>query len=182
MFLLKLYTHYVAEGWAIFTPTYNGACTLSWSWARWWVSRAAPSQRPQSWATWPAMCVPGHDHQRCVGQMQEKGVALNSGQEPHSLCPSEDVHDQTEDPWPSQPETLAQVNGKLRQEGETSSTIFFPSSTSLDSYKVMTLEGDIILTRMPKGSGPVKENNEIQTYTEPSIWYLRWKGQNTKFI
>lgn len=99
----------------------------------------------------------GHERRRRAGRVQE-GTGLDSCQELHGLLPCGAFV-----PKLKRPEALARGQHQLRQEGVTSSTIF--SIPYIISYvcKIMTLkEGDLILTWMPKGVGPVKESQEIQ--------------------
>ncbi|KFO96565.1 hypothetical protein N300_07004, partial [Calypte anna] len=66
------------------------------------------------------------------------------------------------------------MNGKLRQEGETSSMTF--SIPYLMSYisKIVTLEeGDLILTGCPEGVGSVQASSEIEAGISDvlSVWF-----------
>ncbi|XP_074052193.1 oxaloacetate tautomerase FAHD1, mitochondrial-like [Macrotis lagotis] len=72
------------------------------------------------------------------------------------------------------------VNDQLRQEGHTSSMIFSIPYLISSVSRIMTLEeGDIILTRTPKGVGPVEENDEMEAGIE-GIVSIRFKVERPK--
>ncbi|XP_008488682.1 acylpyruvase FAHD1, mitochondrial [Calypte anna] len=96
-------------------------------------------------------------------ECKKKGLPWTLAKGFRSSCPVSDFVPKEKIPDPHKLKIWLKVNGKLRQEGETSSMIF--SIPYLISYisKVITLEeGDLILTGTPAGVGSVQANDEIE--------------------
>ncbi|XP_027625749.1 LOW QUALITY PROTEIN: acylpyruvase FAHD1, mitochondrial-like [Tupaia chinensis] len=96
-------------------------------------------------------------------ECKKKGLTWTLAKSFTGSCPISAFVPKERGPDPHQLKLWLKVNGKLRQEGDTSSMIF--SIPYIISYisKIMTVEeGDTILTGTPKGVGPVKENDEIK--------------------
>ncbi|XP_004706202.1 acylpyruvase FAHD1, mitochondrial [Echinops telfairi] len=124
--------------------------------------RAVPQATAMDYVAGYALCLDmtARDVQE---ECKRKGLPWTLAKGFTSSCPVSAFVPKDQIPDPHQLRLWLKVNGKLRQEGETSSMIF--SIPYIISYvsKVMILEeGDIILTGTPKGVGPVEENDEIE--------------------
>ncbi|XP_075420607.1 oxaloacetate tautomerase FAHD1, mitochondrial [Tenrec ecaudatus] len=124
--------------------------------------RAVPQDTAMDYVAGYALCLDmtARDVQE---ECKRKGLPWTLAKGFTSSCPVSAFVPKDQIPDPHQLRLWLKVNGKLRQEGETSSMIF--SIPYIISYisKVMILEeGDIILTGTPKGVGPVEENDEIE--------------------
>nr|XP_048286533.1 acylpyruvase FAHD1, mitochondrial-like [Myodes glareolus] len=95
-------------------------------------------------------------------ECKKKGLPWTLAKSFTASCPVSAFVPKEKVPDPHALRLWLKVNGELRQEGKTSSMIF--SIPYIISYvsKIVTLEGDLILTGTPKGVGPVKENDEIE--------------------
>ncbi|KAM9372488.1 oxaloacetate tautomerase FAHD1, mitochondrial [Phaethornis superciliosus] len=96
-------------------------------------------------------------------ECKKKGLPWTLAKAFRTSCPVSDFVPKEKIPDPHKLKIWLKVNGKLRQEGETSSMIF--SVPYLISYisKIITLEeGDLILTGTPAGVGSVQAKDEIE--------------------
>ncbi|ELW72764.1 Estrogen receptor [Tupaia chinensis] len=112
-------------------------------------------------------------------ECKKKGLTWTLAKSFTGSCPISAFVPKERGPDPHQLKLWLKVNGKLRQEGDTSSMIF--SIPYIISYisKIMTVEeGDTILTGTPKGVGPVKENDEIKAGIHGVVPERREQGRS----
>ena len=119
----------------------------------------------------------GNDVSERVFQMQEmKSGAMLIGKGFDSFCPLGPVIETTLDP--DNVAVKARLNGKEKQNGNTSDLLF--SASKLISYisAAMTLmPGDVILTGTPSGVGPIAHGDTVEIEI-PEIGILKNKVTN----
>uniref|UniRef100_A0A8D2M788 Oxaloacetate tautomerase FAHD1, mitochondrial n=1 Tax=Zonotrichia albicollis TaxID=44394 RepID=A0A8D2M788_ZONAL len=125
-------------------------------------SRAAPRSTGHFHVAGYALCLDmtARDTQE---QCKQKGLPWTLAKGFGSSCPVSDFVPKEKIPDPHKLQIWLKVNGKLRQEGDTSSMIFsIPYLISYISHIFTLEEGDLILTGSPKGVGAVEANDEIE--------------------
>lgn len=96
-------------------------------------------------------------------ECKKKGLPWTLAKAFNTSCPVSEFVPKEKIPDPHKLKIWLKVNGKLRQEGETSSMIFsIPYLISYISEIVTLEEGDLILTGTPEGVGSVQVNDEIE--------------------
>lgn len=143
-------------------------------------ARAVPEAAAMDYVAGYALCLDmtARDVQN---ECKKKGLPWTLAKSFTSSCPVSAFVPKERIPDPHALKLWLKVNGKLRQEGETSSMIF--SIPYIISYisKIITLEeGDLILTGTPKGVGSVKENDEMEAGID-GVVSMKFKVEKSEY-
>ncbi|NXO62458.1 FAHD1 Acylpyruvase, partial [Phainopepla nitens] len=125
-------------------------------------ARAVPQDAAMEHVAGYALCLDmtARDTQE---ECKKKGLPWTLAKGFGSSCPVSDFVPKEKIPDPHKLQIWLKVNGKLRQEGDTSSMIFsVPYLISYISHVFTLEEGDLILTGSPKGVGSVEASDEIE--------------------
>lgn len=164
LFFLKPSSAYVREGSPIERPYYcrelHHEVELGVLIGR--RARAVPQDAAMEHVAGYALCLDmtaRDTQQRC----KDKGLPWTLAKGFGSSCPVSEFVPKEKIPDPHKLRIWLKVNGKLRQEGDTSSMIFsIPYLISYISHIFTLEEGDLILTGTPEGVGSVEANDEIE--------------------